>query len=306
MTRFSNRSHKASQKRLLNTLFSELSKQPKLLQLTFFWLPTLFGLLLLIGGLKYVYEVEVARPQMAYMGVPKTQNNLQTLTHVLRNDGFMLAYSEALANPVWVTYKVTPNTVPYGKRPRFEADWRSLAYIRHSDYTGSGYNRGHMAPNYVIASRYGFAAQKETFLMTNITPQKPQFNQKIWQRLEEISADFFPKQFGDFWVVTGPIFDADPKRFQKAPIAIPKAFYKIFIRPSDDGKAPVALAFILPQTAKPKDSLLKYVTTIDAVEAQTGIDFFWQLDDAIEHSLESSQNPQAWSLSQVANLPSRY
>lgn len=108
MTRFSSRSHKASQKRLLNTLFSELSKQPKLLQLSFFWIPTLFGLLLLIGGLKYVYEVEVARPNMAYMGVPKTQNDLQTLTHVLRNDGFMLAYSEALANPVWVTYKVTP------------------------------------------------------------------------------------------------------------------------------------------------------------------------------------------------------
>lgn len=291
---------------LTQLLFKELAKQPKLLQISFFWLPVIFGFTLLAGGLKYVYETEVARPAMTYMGVPQSSQDWSNLTHTLRNNGFMIGYSEKLANPLWVTYRVTQTKKHYGKRPSFQADWRSLAHIRHEDYTGSGYDRGHMAPNYVIASRYGYSAQKDTFLMTNITPQKPSFNQKIWQRLEEVSADFFSKQFGTFWVVTGPIFDSNPKTLKNAPVAIPKAFYKIFIRPQKEENPIIALAFIMPQDAKPKDSLLNYVTTIDEVEKQTGIDFFWQLEDSLESSLEASKNAQAWSLEKVANLPSRY
>lgn len=297
---------KHAQTRFLTLMFKAILQQPKLLQITLFWLPTLSGLALILGGAGYFYETKVARPAMAYMGVPVTQNDWQNLTHTLRNDGFMLAYSEKLANPLWVTYRVTQTKLDYGKRPGFQTDWRSIARIQQQDYTGSGFDRGHMAPNYVIASRYGRDAQRDTFLMTNITPQKPAFNQKIWQRLEEISANHFSKQFKQFWVVTGPIFDAQPKRLKKAPVAIPKAFYKIFMLPQSEHAPPQALAFILPQTAKSNDNLLKYVTSVDEVEKQTGIDFFWRLPDELENTVEAAKNYQAWSLEEVANLPPRY
>lgn len=295
-----------TQKTLLTLFFKHLRKQPKLLQLTFFWLPSLFGLMLLFAGLGYVYETSFARPAMAYMGVPKTTDDWHNLTHTLRNDAYMVGYSETLANPIWVTYKVTRDKQKYGKRPRFETDWRTLSRVSYNDYRHSGYDRGHMAPNYVIASCYGRAAQQQTFLMSNITPQKPAFNQKIWQRLEEVSADHFSQAFPTFWVVTGPIFDAKPKTLKHTRIAIPKAFYKIFVRPGTTDNPPIALAFIMPQTAKPTDSLMKYVTTIDAVEQQTGIDFFWQLPDHIENRLEATKTPDAWQLPSFANLPSRY
>jgi len=290
----------------LRLFFTALATQPKLLQLSFFWLPMISGFLLLIAGAVYGYETEIARPSMVYMGVPKTQQNLDNLTHILRNQGFMLAYSEKLANPLWVTYQVTQSQKPFGKRPRFQTDWRSLKRIRYQDYTGSGYSRGHNAPNYVIASRYGYKAQQQTFLMTNISPQLTEFNTKIWQRLEEVSADYFSKWYPKFWVMTGPIFDPKPKWLTTAKIAIPKAFYKIFIRPADKGISPIALAFVMPQTAPEDGNLLDYVTTIDEVESLTGIDFFWQLDDRIEETLEASKNDQAWRLSEVAQLPSRY
>lgn len=292
--------------RFIRQMIYAILQQPKLLQISLFWLPFIGGFALIAGGGIYFYESKVARPAMSYMGVPITQNDWNNLTHTLRNDGFMLGYSEKLANPLWVTYQVTQNKEKYGKRPGFKTDWRSLAHITTDDYKGSGYDRGHMAPNHVIASRNGRSAQLDTFLMTNITPQKPKFNQKIWQRLEEVSANHFSKQFDDFWVVTGPIFSKKPKTLKKAPVAIPKAFYKIFVRPAQGDQPPVALAFIMPQTAKPKDSLMKYVTTIDEVEKQTGINFFWRLDDKVEDALEASKNHQAWSLSKVAKLPSRY
>ena len=267
------------------------------------YLPGLVILAVVIIGLKYAYEVKIARPAMSYMGVPQTTNDWHNLTHTLRNDGYMLGYSERLKNPLWVSYRVTQDKVKFGKRPNFKSDWRSLSQVHPRDYSHSGYDRGHMAPNYVIGSRYGRRAQQQTFLMTNITPQKPKFNQKIWQRLEEVSADHFSKKFDSFWVITGPIFDKDPKTLKNSSIAIPKAFYKIFVVP---GEHPKALAFIMPQSAKPRDSLLKYVTTIDAVEKQTGIDFFWQLPDDIENQLEKSKNSQAWSLQKVANRAPRY
>ncbi len=295
-----------SKNSLLLLGFKAIAQQPKLIQMVFFWLPMLFGFLLILGGGVYFYETKVAQPKMAYMGVPITDHNIENLTHTLRNKGYMLAYSETLANPLWVTYKVTRNKEKYGKRPHFQSDWRSLAHINSADYKHTGYDRGHMAPNYVIASRYGREAQKETFLMTNITPQKPKFNRKIWQRLEEVSADHFSKKFPEFWVVTGPIFSADPQKLKTGTVAIPKAFYKIFIVPGTPESPPISLAFIMPQTANPKDNLMQYITSIDEVEKQTHIDFFWQLEDSVEKKLEKAKNRQGWGLEKVANLPSRY
>jgi endonuclease G len=246
---------------------------------------------------------------MSYMGLPKIESGIATQgwSHVLRNQGYMLEYSEKLANPLWVVYQVTEQHFKSGKRPSgFTADWRSITGIRHADYTRSGYDRGHMAPNYVIASRYGKAAQQETFLMTNITPQKPSLNQKSWQRLEEIVSNDFSKWQGDFWVVTGPIFDENPQKIKNTQVAIPKAFYKILIKPTTSERPAIALAFVFPQEAKANANLMTFVTSIDAVEAQTGIDFFSELDDDFENRLESSIMPDAWRLPEVANRPSRY
>ncbi len=284
--------------RLLTPLFKFIAGKPKYILLIF-----------LAGGLWFAYESLVARPAMSYMGLPKVESGIGTSgwSHVLRNEAYLLEYSEKLANPLWVTYKVTAKRFKSGKRPSgFKTDWRSIADISHSDYTGSGYDRGHMAPNYLIASRYGKSAQQETFLMTNITPQKPALNRKSWQRLEEIIGNDFSEWQGDFWVVTGPIFDENPKRIKQTQVAIPKAFYKILIKPTAPGKPAIALAFIFPQNAKKNVNLMTFVTSVDEIEAQTGIDFFSKLEDDVEDALEAAKMPKAWRLEEVSNRPSRY
>lgn len=283
-------------RQLLMMLFRGVLRNPKL----WIFVP-------ILGVAVYAYE-SMQRPNMAYMGVPLVENAPagNGLSHILRKNGFMLEYSEGLKNPLWVTYKVGAANYDSGKRPSgFKEDWRTISRVSHQDYTHSGYDRGHMAPNYVIATRYGRSAQLDTFLMTNITPQKGSLNQKSWQRLEEIIANDFSQKFGDFWVVTGPVFGDKPKRLDSG-VAVPDAFYKILIKPSTPEQPARALAFIFPQTAKPRASLMKFVTTIDAVEARTGIDFFHELDDDFENLLESSPTPEAWGLQSVANRPSRY
>ncbi|MBN2865386.1 MAG: DNA/RNA non-specific endonuclease [Thiotrichales bacterium] len=268
----------------------------------------IFGAVL-VAVLWFAYETQIARPGMSYMGIPKLVEQPATgnWSHILRNQGYMLEYSESLKNPLWVIYQVGDKQYDSGKRPSgFTKDWRSLASVSHDDYTGSGYDRGHMAPNYLIATRYGRSAQLETFLMTNITPQKPNLNQKSWQRLEEIVANDFSEWHGNFWVVTGPIFDDNPKTLKNSSVPIPKAFYKILMQPASADMPGKALAFVFPQNARANSNLMTFVTTIDDVEKQTGIDFFHKLDDEMEARLESSKTPEAWRLPEVANRPSRY
>lgn len=289
-------------KNLLFFLLNKLVKKPKYL---FF--------ILLIAMLWIFYKALLPQPEvndnMIYMGAPKIVSGIAAKgkTKVLQNEGYLVGYSEKLANPLWVSYRVSEQRFKVGKRPRsFSKDSRTLVAIKHEDYIRSGYSRGHMAPNYMIATRYGRSAQKETFLMTNISPQKSDLNRKAWQRLEEVIANDLSKWHGDFWVVTGPIFDQNPKRIKKTNIAIPKAFYKILIKPNAVQNKIKAVAFIFPQNAKSNTSLIKFMTSIDDVEKQSGIDFFSALDDSVEEVLEAKMTPNLWRLQEVANRPSRY
>lgn len=51
-----------------------------------------------------------------------------------------------------------------------------------SDYRGSGYDRGHLAP--AADMKWAPAAMSESFLMSNMSPQDPGFNRGIWKKLE--------------------------------------------------------------------------------------------------------------------------
>ncbi|MCF6346197.1 MAG: DNA/RNA non-specific endonuclease [Thiomicrorhabdus sp.] len=293
-------------KSIVLLVLSKLIKQPKY-----------FLLVLLVVILWFLYNflkptvtgvTVTTASSTTYLGLPQIISGIasQGDSRILQNEGYVLAYSETLANPLWVTYYVGEKRFNIGKRPRFTVDTRSESKISHGDYTRSGYTRGHLAPNYVIASRYGKEAQKEAFLMTNISPQTARLNQKSWQRLEEIVANDFSEWHGGFWVITGPIFNQSPQTLKKTKIAIPDAFYKILIKPNDNSSSIIALAFIFQQEAKANASLLSFVTSIDEIEKQSGIDFFSELEDPIEDVLESKITPKQWRLPEVATRPSRY
>ncbi|MDP1664913.1 MAG: DNA/RNA non-specific endonuclease [Methylobacter sp.] len=287
--------------KLLSGLFRLSRKYPVLL---------LIVLGLGLGG--YGYEVKIARPALLYQGAPQSLDakNIDTWFRILRNDGFILGYSDLRGNPLWVEYALTDQAAntPSIKRPsRFETDWRSINRVSHESYQKSGYDRGHMAPNYAISHLYGREGQADSFLMTNITPQKPNLNQKIWQRLEEAEIKHFAKLFGKVWVITGPVFNGTVERLTSdLTVEIPDAFYKIYIADATPNKPPLALAFLIPQTVNGKEPLAQFVTNIDSIEAQTGIDFFVELDDRIEAHVEAAIEPLPWDLQAVSNLPPRH
>jgi endonuclease G, mitochondrial len=213
---------------------------------------------------------------------------------VLPNKGYVAGYSEARENPAWVGYRmgdVARLEAPAPRPDDFETDPRTVARVPSSAYTNSGYDRGHLAPNYAVATRYGGAAQRETFLMSNIVPQRHALNAGPWKEMEMKVATSYPGRFGEVWVLAGPVFGARPVKLANG-TAIPEAFFMIVLDESDGRLR--ALALLFPQETPAGADLERFVVSIDEVERRTGLDFLAELDDAIETALEGKRAERVW------------
>src|SRR5690554_1165180 len=270
-----------------------------------------FGITLLFvvvtSGLWYGQERQV-RDQLVWMGVPAWQSlSPATLHRVLRNDGFLVGWSDVRVNPLWVSYRLHAVEDPEaGSRPNFQRDWRTLWPVGTDHYAGSGYDRGHLAPNYAIAAVHGTQAQRDTFYMSNMSPQRPDLNRRLWQRLEEVVIDHFVERFGVVQIITSPVFAerfVDGVTQRVGLVEIPEAFYKIVVVPAEE---PMALAFIMPQEVQGNEPLDEFLVSIDEGEARTGLNFFPSLAPDGAAPLEVEVVTEGWRLEEVARLPARF
>ena len=249
-----------------------------------------------------LYYSESARGQVAagdktivYGGAPRpTAGGADGGFRVLRNRGYVVGYSDALATPLWAAYRV--QDLPTIPRPpprpeKFEIDRRTTARVRPEDYAGTEYDRGHLAPNYAIATRYGAKAQRETFLMSNVAPQRHALNAGVWRELEMKIATSYPARYGEVWVLTGPVFAAQPLQLRTG-LRVPEAFFLIVI---DEAEGRLrTLALIVPQDAGEQAELGRFVTTIEEIQRRTGLDFLSELEDAAERVVESARANRVW------------
>jgi endonuclease G len=234
-----------------------------------------------------------ARGDWVYAGYPKQGFQLFGRTKQLDNRGYVVGYSESMDNPLWVSYRIfdVPK-LSNGKRPSgFKVDSRTRAEVRHDDYTNSGYDRGHMAPNYGIATRYGDEAQQETFLMSNVIPQTPSVNRGIWKDLEMLVAKRYGRYFSEVWVITGPVFQ-EPVEKMKSGVPIPSDYYKI-IADEQDGELRV-LAFLIENDCPPYTRLTQRLVSVDQIETLTGLDFFPNLTEDQQLTLETDASTRLW------------
>lgn len=215
-----------------------------------------------------------------------------TTGQIVHHEGYSLSYSEAHEQAEWVAYELKKSHLSSSnhKRPYFEIDdavktgaasWRN--------YKNSGYDRGHLCP--AGDKRYSKFAHDETFLTSNITPQEHQFNSGIWNKLEQ-KVRYWARKYDGIFVVTGGVLKGDMKTIGDERVAVPNQFYKVLID-NNTGKTKM-IAFLMPHKDSNKP-LYEFVVSVDAIEKLTGIDFFSELDDALENELEASVSYKGWS-----------
>mgnify|MGYP000526233035 CR=1 FL=1 len=204
---------------------------------------------------------------------------------------YTLSYAESHEQAEWVAYELSEKHLSKNdiERPYFvedrqvkskSADWRN--------YKRSGYDRGHLCP--AGDRRFTYDAYHETFLTSNISPQNHEFNAGVWNSLEQ-KVRFWAGKYQGVYVVTGGILRKGLPSIGDERVSVPEEFYKIVMDASDGNYK--AIAFLIPNKRTNK-SFYDYVTTIDAIEEKTGIDFFPKISESLETHLESRIDLKAW------------
>jgi endonuclease G len=139
--------------------------------------------------------------------------------------------------------------------------------------------------------RFSQEAYNETFFTSNVSPQRHNFNDGIWKKLEEKSR-YWAQKYNGIFVVTGGVLQKGLPTIGSERVAIPNYFYKILFC-NYKGKYKM-IGFLMPHK-KSDLPIYNFVVSVDYIEKITGIDFFPELDNATENELEAQQDYKKWS-----------
>lgn len=213
--------------------------------------------------------------------------------------------------PEWVAYELRATPSGLGSSPNSPSPWITDATLHSQDvapnddsYKQSGFSRGHMCMKF-HAWRMGADAAFNTHIVFNACPQIQRMNNGAWKGLEENTGKWADK-FDVVWIICGPIIfnGGTPSKFigdtNEVKVAVPDAFYKIVVKDALNGGLDV-LAFILPMHGgddygSSKADLVPYLTSVDTIEALTGLDFLFNVDDDIEKLVERIVQTELWEI----------
>lgn len=205
-------------------------------------------------------------------------------------EGSIFSYNNTRGTANWVAWQTTRRDL--GKsipRPDFRPDPRlpdGFRRIGYYDYSGSGYNRGHLVPS---ADRFANTQlNEETFMMTNIVPQTADLNQGPWEKLER-HARALARRLGTVQQIAGCYGE---KERIKAKVTAPTNCWKIIVAlPSgksiaDRDRRMQVIAVDMPNIDGIEDVRWEtYRTTIREIEQRTGLGFFAHLPGDVQTNL---------------------
>ena len=163
-------------------------------------------------------------------------------------------------------------------------------------FRGSGYDHGHICPS--ADRQYSTQANKQTFYLTNMQPQYPKFNQKLWAEMESRMRKWIDNSpaTDTMYVCKGGTIDDELNIIErvKVQLIVPKYFYMAILYKNSEGYKALAFWALNENVDRSKDDLKKYVISIDKLEELTGIDFFCNLPDDVENKVEAATYTQSW------------
>lgn len=227
-------------------------------------------------------------PHLAF-GNPSRANGSDDNNFLVVGSGSAFSYNNARGTINWVSWKTTRDDLGDSlPRPDFRPDPRlpgSFKRIGYYEYSGSGYDRGHMVPS---ADRFGDPKlNEETFMMTNIVPQTSALNQFPWEKLESYVRSQVYRRF-DAYQIAGVYGETEVvKRKIVAPTNCWKVVALVPRGASIDGRARI-IAVDMPNIDGIENvPWQRYRTTIREIEVRTGYDLFSGLPRDVQDILET-------------------
>jgi len=231
------------------------------------------------------------------LGLPSPSSTSDPDSYLSVKPGYVISYNSGRKVPNWVSWEL--NTSYLGSTPR-QDDFRpdstlpaSLPQASLADYSGSGYDRGHMCPS---ADRTKtVTANSETFYLTNMIPQAGNNNRGPWAALEDYSRSLV--QSGkELFIVSGGTFSSSSSTIGSG-VIVPDKTFKVIVVLDAVGQGPGAVTTstrvigVLMPNSDSQISLSapwrNFRVSVDSIEALTGQDFLSDVDPAVQAVIEA-------------------
>jgi len=271
-----------------------------------------------ISALPFIFSSKVAQSQSSVsphltMGNPSnavTSTSYPT-NYLLVKPQYAVSYNNNTRIPNWVSWQLNSSWLgPTPRQDDFRADTTlpSTFYgVSGSDYTGSGFDRGHMTPS---ADRTNtVSSNSSTFLMTNILPQSPDNNQGPWANLENYLRTLV-SQGKELYVVSGSYGSCgtgsngskcsiaaatDPSKL----ITVPARIWKVVVVVTPGSGAggvttsTRVIAIDMPNTQGIRSTPWQnYRTTVDSIEQKTGYNLLSSVASSTQTVIEAKVDNQ--------------
>lgn len=145
-------------------------------------------------------------------------------------DAFAVLHSGQTRTPVFVAERLNRQSIQDAqgeqRTDKFFADARLPHAERAelSDYKGSGYSRGHMAPAGDMPTP---TAMAQSFSLANMVPQNSKQNSGPWAKIEKDTRQYALRAKGDVFVITGPVFANDAPAVGANQVRVPSHIFKL-------------------------------------------------------------------------------
>ncbi len=211
---------------------------------------------------------------------------------IVNYEGMTISFNPEAHIPNWVAWELT-GTETLGDEQRsdkFQRDSNVKGCPSTEDYRNSGYDRGHMAP--AGDMKWSRKAMDDSFYLTNICPQHKSLNTGAWKKLEE-KCRLWAKRDSALIIVCGPVLTEHAQEYiGETEVHVPKNFFKVILAPY--ANPPRTIGFIM-NNGRVEGGMQRAAVSVNEVERITGHDFFSELPDSIEESIESECKFNYWS-----------
>lgn len=242
-----------------------------------------------------VSSVEEAQNVYLALGNPSgaTENASNSDNYLMVNTAYALSYNNSRGTANWVAWRIAEADFGSAERQNnFRPDPelpKTFTRITPTDYTGSGFDKGHMCPSADRSSSP--EANSQTFYLTNMVPQAPDLNRNVWNDFETYSRELVKKGKVDLYVVAG-VYGEKGKLKRK--IAVPTNCWKIIVAVPQGADFSVidenthVVAVDMPnQAGMGNPDWRQFRTKVRLIEQKTGYNFLSRLPQNLQDKLEN-------------------
>lgn len=234
------------------------------------------------------------------MGNPSgAVTNVNTpLNYLMEKSTYAMSYNRDDRRPNWVSWHLDPSWIgSTNRQDDFRADTTLPSgwyRVQGTDYSGSGYDRGHMCPSGDRTKTV--ADNSSTFLMTNMIPQAADNNQQGWASLESYCRTL-ATQGNELYIISGGW--GTNGYIGAGSVALPIYTWKVIVvlpSGSNDVSRVTAntrtIAVWMPNQNGISSDWRTYRVSIDSIEATTGYNFLSNVPTSIQNAIESGVDNQ--------------